>query len=190
MEMEDREKTAFAAKQGLYHFTVMPFGLCNAPATFERLMDKILHGYLWERCMCYLDDIIIYGCTFSQALENLRAVFERIRTSGLKLQPRKCELFRKELLYLRFIVNGKGVKPDLTKLDAIRKWPVPCNVHDVRSFLGFANYHRRFVKNYAVIAEPLLVTTRGKQTFVWGREQQLAFERLRDALLVVQSING
>ena len=189
METEDREKTAFAAKQGLYHFTVMPFGLCNAPATFERLMDKILHGYLWERCMCYLDDIIIYGRTFPQALENLRAVFERIRTSGLKLQPKKCELFRKELLYLGFVVNGDGVKPDPSKLDAIRKWAVPCNVHDVRSFLGFANYHRRFVKDYAVIAEPLLVTTRGKQSFVWGREQQRAFEQLRDALLAVPTLS-
>ena len=189
MKQEDREKTAFAAKQGLYQFTVMPFGLCNAPATFERLMDKILHGYLWERCMCYLDDIIIYGHTFPQALENLRAVFERIRASGLKLQPKKCELFRTELLYLGFVVNGDGVKPDPTKLDAIRKWAVPCSVHDVRSFLGFANYHRRFVKNYAVIAEPLLVTTRGKQSFIWGPEQQQAFERLKEALLAIPTLN-
>jgi len=186
---EDKEKTAFSTRHGLYQFTTMPFGLCNAPATFERLMDTILHGYLWERCMCYIDDIIVYGQTFNHAVENLRAVLDRVRACGLKLQAKKCDLFKRELLYLGFIVSGQGVKPDPAKLSSIREWPVPCTVTDVRSFLGFANYHRRFVKDYAVVAEPLLDVTRGAQKFFWGRAQQNAFEELQQALLDVPTLN-
>ena len=179
----DRPKTAFATRQGLYQFKTMPFGLCNAPATFERLMETVLRGYLWQRCMCYLDDVIVYGTNFDVAYDNLKAVLERIRQSGLKLQPKKCDLFRRELLYLGFIISGNGVKPDPEKLKAIKNWPTPCNLTDVRSFLGFCNYHRRFVPHYASVAEPIVATTRGIGSFRWGPDQRRAFRALKQALL-------
>ena len=182
MHPEDKAKTAFSTKRGLFQFTTMPFGLCNAPATFERLIETVLRGYLWERCMCYLDDIVVYGHTFDAALQNLHLVFDRIRGAGLKLQPSKCQLFKRELLYLGFIVNGEGTRPDPDKLKAIRKWPVPCNVHDVRSFLGFANYHRRFIQDYAQKAEGMLELTRGQQIFQWGPRQQASFDQLRTSI--------
>ena len=122
---EAKEKTAFATREGLFQFTVMPFGLCNAPATFERLMERVLNGLLWERCMCYLDDIIVFGTSFDTALENLKVVFDRIRKHGLRLQPKKCNLFKKEVLYLGFYVNAQGVRPDPKKVEAVTDWPVP-----------------------------------------------------------------
>ena len=182
MHPEDKAKTAFPTKRGLFQFTTMPFGLCNAPATFERLMDTVLRGYLWERCMCYLDDIVVYGHTFETALQNLQLVFERLRQAGLRLKPSKCQLFKRELLYLGFIVNGQGTRPDPEKLKALRQWPIPCTVTDVRSFLGFANYHRRFIKDYAKKAEGLLQLTRGQQNFQWGPTQRKSFNLLRDSL--------
>lgn len=148
----DKPKTAFITRRGLFQFKVMPFGLCNAPATFERLMEAILRGLLWERCMVYIDDIIVYGRSFDQTLANLETVLQRVKASHLKLKPSKCELFKAELLYLGFLINGSGVRPDPAKVQAVREWPVPCNISDVRSYLGFANYHRRFVKQYASIA--------------------------------------
>jgi len=151
----------------LYHFNVMPFGLCNAPATFERLMEMVLKGYLWTRCMVYIDDVIIYGRSFKETCENLRLVLERMRVAGLKLKPSKCTLFRRELLYLGFVVSGKGIRPDPKKLDSVRKWPRPCNVSDVRSFLGFASYHRRFIRGFAEIAKPLTLLTEKGAEFFW-----------------------
>ena len=102
MAEADKQKTAFITKQGLYQFKVMPFGLCNAPATFERLMEMILKGYLWKRCMVYIDDVVVYGRSFQETLTNLQLVLERLRTAGLKLKPSKCELFASEILFVRY----------------------------------------------------------------------------------------
>ena len=116
MAPKDRHKTAFLTREGLWQFKVMPFGLCNAPATFERLMELVLRGLLWQRCLVYIDDIIVYGTTFEDTLENLQLVLQRVRDAGLKLKPKKCELFTREILYLGFRVNGEGVKPDPGKI--------------------------------------------------------------------------
>ena len=182
VEPEDRPKTAFSTRNGLFQFRVMPFGLSNSPATFERLMETVLRGELWKRCLCYLDDVIVFGRTFDETLVNLEIILKKFRDSGLKLQPKKCELFKKELLYLGFVISGQGIKVDPAKVQAVRDWPTPCTVTDVRSFLGFGNYHRRFVPNYAEIAEPLVAITRGNNTFFWGHKQKQAFARLKQAL--------
>ena len=182
MAPKDRKKTAFLTCEGLWQFKVMPFGLCNAPATFERLMEMILRGLLWKRCLVYIDDIIVYGKTFDETLQNLQLVLQRVRDAGLKLKPKKCELFTREILYLGFRVNGEGVKPDPGKIEAVAKWPLPSNVMDVRSFLGFANYHRRFIKNFAQIAKPLQLLTNKGMHFAWGVTQQQAFDQLKSLL--------
>ena len=106
VDPNDRPKTAFSHGSGLFHFNVMPYGLCNAPSTFERLMEMVLQGLQWEICLIYLDDIIIYGKTFEEQLERLQKVFKRLRKSGLKLKPKKCSLFQREVLYLGHIVSN------------------------------------------------------------------------------------
>ena len=183
MEEDYKAKTAFVTKNGLYQFKVMPFGLCNAPATFERLMELVLKGYLWGRCMVYIDDVVVYGRSFEETLTNLRLVFERIRGAGLKLKPSKCDFFRKEILYLGFLVSGTGVRPDPKKVESVRNWPRQCGVADIRSFLGFDSYHRRFIKGFAETARPLTVLTEKDVEFVWEEAQEQAFTSLGDALL-------
>ena len=182
MEPEDREKTAFTTKQGLFQFKVMPFGLCNAPATFERLMEVILRGYLWKRCMVYIDDVIVYGHSFEETLYSLGLVLERIRAAGLRLKPTKCQLFANELLYLGFMVSGSSIRPDPGKIAMVQRWPRPCNVGDIRSFLGFASYHRRFIRGFSEVARPLTKLTEKGVEFVWEEPQQRAFLTLRQAL--------
>ena len=124
-------KTAFATHSGLLQFKVMPFGLCNVPATFERLMDRVLQGLRWSRCLVYLDDIISFGSTFSDALDNLTLIFERLRSYGLQLKSRKCHLFQTSVPFLGHIVSRRG-------LECI---PVPDCLKSVRQFLGFVGYY-------------------------------------------------
>ena len=106
VEPSSREKTAFSSHKGLFEFKVLSFGLCNAPATFERLMEMVLKGYQWEYCLCYLDDVIIFGSTFEKALQNVKLVFDRFRQANLKLKPSKCSLFQHDVLFLGHIVSG------------------------------------------------------------------------------------
>ena len=125
LSREARAKTAFATHSGLFQFRVMPFGLCNAPATFERLMDRVLQGLRWSRCLVYLDDIISFGGTFDGALSNLTSIFERLRLYGLQLKSSKCHLFRVSVPFLGHIVGRRGLECDPTKIEDVKSWPVP-----------------------------------------------------------------
>ncbi|GBM62391.1 Transposon Ty3-I Gag-Pol polyprotein [Araneus ventricosus] len=180
---EDREKTAFTTGQGLWQFKVMPFGLCNAPATFERLMETVLRGLSSEACLVYLDDIIIVGRTFEEHLNNLRKVFQRLQKANLKLSPRKCRFFQKEVTYLGHIISAEGVKTDPGKIKAVVDWPRPDKIHDLRSFLGLCTYYRRFVKNFSTIARPLHKLTEAKSNFNWTDECEKSFTSLKQALI-------
>ena len=122
---EDREKTAVCTSERLFEFNVMPFGLCNAPATFQRLMDCVLAGLHWQSCLVYLDDVLILGRSFSEHLHNLRDVFDRLREAGLKLKPSKCTFGQKEVAFLGHIVSDQGIAPDPAKVAAITNWPTP-----------------------------------------------------------------
>jgi uncharacterized membrane protein len=115
----DKQKTAFATHRGLFQFKCMPFGLANSPATFERLMEVVLSGLQWERCLVYLDDVIVFGKTLQEQLTNLTTVFTRFREANLKLKPKKCALFEDEVAYLGHIVSEHGIKCDPEKLIAI-----------------------------------------------------------------------
>ena len=123
MNANDKEKTAFTTGDGLRQFTVMPFGLCNAPATFERLMDQVLAGLPWEICLVYLDDIIIHASEFEEAISHLREVFLRLRTANLKLNPKKCQLFAQEVRCLGHIISKNGLATDPEKVKAVQEWP-------------------------------------------------------------------
>ena len=151
----DREKTAFCTPEGLFEFNVMPFGLCNAPATFQRLMDSVLAGLHWRDCLVYIDDIVVVGKSFEEHLHNLQQVLERLRQAGLKLQPRKCRFLQQQVTFLGHTVSAQGVSPDPEKTDRVRSWPEPQSAKEIQQFLGLANYYRRFIKNFATMAKPL-----------------------------------
>ena len=180
---EARCKTAFATHSGLFQFRVMPFGLCNAPATFERLMDQVLQGLRWSRCLVYLDDIISFGTTFGDALDNLTSIFERLRLYGLQLKSTKCHLFQTSVPFLGHVVGRRGLECDPKKIEDVKCWPVPDCLKSVRQFLGFVGYYRRFISCFADIAEPLVALTGKDVPFVWRPECAAAFLRLRDALV-------
>jgi hypothetical protein len=161
----DREKTAFTTRKGLYSFKVMPFGLCNAPATFERLMETVLRGLQWQICLVYLDDIIVVGETVENMIENLTQVFDRLLAAGLKLKARKCSLFATQVEYLGHLVSQEWISTHPDKIKVVQNWEVPTNVSEVRSFLGFCSYYRQFVANFALIAKPLHDLTKKGEHF-------------------------
>ena len=179
---DDKEKTAIATPEGLFEFNVMPFGLCNAPATFQRLMDCVLAGLHWETCLVYLDDVIIIGRSFEDHLCNLRNVFQRLREAGLKLKPTKCTLCREEVKFLGHVVSRDGIATDPSKVESVRTWPTPTQRKEVQQFLGLCNYYRRFIRNFATIAKPLHRLTEKTCKFQWTTECEDAFTTLKSTL--------
>ena len=183
LDQKDKQKTAFSTKKGLYEFQVMPFGLSNAPATFERLMETVLAGLQWQICLIYLDDIIVIGKSFENMLENLSKIFEKLEGAGLKLKAKKCSLFAKEVEYLGHVISSKGVSTDSMKVKAIKDWHMPTTATEVRSFLGLCGYYRRFIEKYAEKAKPLNRLTEKQNSFVWNEDCQVAFEKLKQSLM-------
>jgi len=179
VDPNDKDKTAFICPRGMYRYKTMPFGLCNAGATFQRLMDVVMSGLHLEVCLVYLDDIILFSSTVDEHLERLVRVLNRLRSAGLKLKPEKCSLFQKSVSFLGHIVSEHGIATDPAKTEAVANWPTPTTVKEVRSFLGLAGYYRRFVKNFAQIAGPLNALTRKGQAFTWTPEAQASFEGLK-----------
>ena len=130
----------------------MPFGLCNAPGTSQRLMESILRGLNWKTCLIYLDDVIVFSTSFDQHLNDLAEVFYRFRDANIKLKPSKCSFGKDQVSYLGHIISKDGIQPDPEKIELVKNFPVPKTVRQVRSFLGLANYYRRFVQDFAKIA--------------------------------------
>ena len=137
LDPQDKEKTAFSLGNGLWQFTVMPFGLANAPATFERLMEQVLTGLPLNTALIYLDDVLVAGRSFSDQLMHLHSVLQRLRNAGLKLAPEKCFLFQKEVKYLGHVVSEEGITTDPEKIEAVKLWPRPTNAKELHSFIGF-----------------------------------------------------
>ena len=161
----------------------MPFGLCNAPATFERLMERVLGGLTWQICLVYLDDIIVFSKSFDKHLKSLEQVFCRIKEANLKLSPDKCFLFQKRVTFLGHIISGNGVETDPKKIEAVKNWPVPRNIKEVRSFLGLCSYYRKFVYQFATIAKPLHKLTETSKEFSWTEQCNKAFNQLKQSLM-------
>ena len=149
---ETADKTTFITRKGAFKFKVLPFGLTNAPAVFQRLMNLVMQGLTWEACLVFLDDIIVMWSTFDQHLERLSSVFSRLKSANLKLKPSKCRLFQLKVKFLGSVVSAKGIEPDPDKLSAISDWPVPTNLTEVRAFVGLASYYRRHVEGFSDLA--------------------------------------
>ena len=182
MDSKDQEKTAFMTYSGLYEFKKMPFGLVNAPATFQRLMEVVLSGLAREGCLVYLDDVLVMGKTMAENNKNLRLVLDRLRAAGLRLKPKKCCFAQLQVRYLGHIVSSDGMRTDPKKLQAVREFPPPSSVKEVRSFVGLASYYRKFIPHFARVAGPLHALTKKDVTFVWTPECQSAFEELKQLL--------
>jgi transposase InsO family protein len=203
VEEADKEKTAFQVwGLGFYECNRMPFGLVNAPATFQRLMERCMGDLNLKDCLIYLDDIIIFSKNVQEHMQRLDSVFERLASFNLKIKPSKCEFFKTSVTYLGHLVSSEGIHTDPQKTEAIKTWPKPTSVKEVRKFLGFIGYYRRFIKGFAEIARPLndllighptkadKTTIKNKQRkmhkkvpFKWEKEQQEAFEQLKSRLV-------
>jgi hypothetical protein len=180
----DKEKTALSNPFGLYEVNGMPFGLSTAPATFQRLMDIVLAGLCWRTCLVYLDDVLIFTRgTLEQHLSDIEEVLERLKEHGLVANPSKCELAKRELTYVGHVVSKEGCKPDPSLTAAIRKYPRPKNLKDLRGFIGLSGFYRAYVKDFARIAAPLTDLTKKDRAFVWAPAQQTAFESLKQKLI-------
>ena len=179
---DDIPKTAFRTNRGCYEFIVMPFGLCNAPATFQRLMNKIFDKEINVFVLVYLDDILIFSEDIDTHFEHLRTVMTRLRESKLYARLQKCTFLEERCEYLGFEVSAEGVHASPEKVQAIVEWPRPQCLKDVRSFIGLCNYYRRFIRKFSEIARPLTDLTKGKVTWQWEEAQQKAFEGLKRAM--------
>jgi hypothetical protein len=180
----DEWKTAFKTKYGLFEYTVMPFGLTNAPATFQSVINSALHEYLGIFVTAYLDDVLVYSSgTLEEHVEHVRKVLRKLKEYKLYLQPGKCEFHTKETEFLGFIISTEGVKMNPKKIQTVQEWPKPNTVKDVQSFLGFANYYRKFIKDYSKITAPLTEITKKEVGFKWEQEHQEAFDRIKQIFL-------
>ena len=183
MSTDAKQKAAFVTHQGLFQFRVMRFGLCNAPATFKRIMDWVLCGMRWLRCLFYLDDVISFGASISEALARLEEILCRLTDFGLQLKAKKCTFMQTEVAFLGHIVGRAGLACDPEKISAVRNWHVPGSVKQVHQFVGFIGYYRRFIQDFAGLSEPLVALTRKGVPFVWTDRQQVAFDTLKTCLV-------
>ena len=183
MAENHKQNTAFSTHLGLHKFKVIPFGFMNAPATFKRLIEKVLFGLQWEKCLYYLDNIIVFGRTFEETFQNLKLVLCRFREAILTLKPKKCHLLKKSVQCLGHTVSEDGTCCSPDKVNAVLNWPVPTTKTELRSFLGLINYYRRYFKDLATIAYPLTRLTQKKRSFSWDDDCQKSFETLKQLLV-------
>lgn len=181
---DDIQKTAFNTRYGQYEWLVLPFGLTSAPSTFMALMNHILHPYLDKFVVAYLDDILIYSKTLAEHEEHVKTVLRELRKNKLYCKESKCELFKREVKFLGYIVGADGLKVDPSKVEAVKAWPIPTNVSEVRSFLGFVGFYRKFINNHSAIVSPMsdLTKTSENRKFEWTPAAQESFEAMKAAL--------
>src|SRR3954453_17077951 len=179
---QDVHKTAFRTRYGHYEFLVMPFGLTNAPATFMHLMQQTLRSFLDDFVIVFIDDILIYSKTLEDHTQHLRQVLQVLQEKQLYAKLSKCDFFKHEIGFLGHVINEHGIKMESSKVNAVTNWPIPTNVHELRSFLGLAGYYRRFVKDFSMIASPLTALLHKNQKYEWGADQDNAFTALKQAV--------
>ena len=196
---KDKHKTAFVLPPplGLWECNRLPFGLCNAPGTFQRAMEKCLGDLNHKICVVYLDDIIIFSKTVDEHKDRLRQVLDRLTMHGFKLKPSKCKLLQTKVKYLGHIISENGIETDPAKIETVKNWSTPTRVRELRAFLGFASYYRKFIPGFSQIAQPLNALLggprkrkgKGKYTqnkpppWQWTRECTSAFQLIKEKLM-------
>ena len=186
MDEEDKAKTAFTTPLGLFEFSVMPMGCRNGPATFQRVMEAVLHGLCnvptQPFCRVFFDDVLNASSTLPGQLQILKSVFDRVRAAGLMFNLKKCSFFQRKVLFLGHQVSADGLAPDPAKVEAIEQWAVPKSVRDVRVFLGYAGYYRRFIRGFAQRSAPLTALSGKNASFMWTKSCDAAFTSLKRSL--------
>ena len=178
----DEYKTAFRTKYGHYEYLVMPFGLKNAPATFQSFINSVLRPFLEKSVILYLDDILIYSKTLDEHIQHVREVLQKLLENNLYAKLKKCEFHKNEVQFLGYVISGKGISTDPEKIKSVKEWPTPTCVKDVQRFVGLCNYYRRFVENFAQIARPLHNLTKKNNKFIWDNKCENAFQELKNRL--------
>ncbi|KAJ3653992.1 hypothetical protein Zmor_013208 [Zophobas morio] len=182
IEASSVPKTAFVTPDGHYEFLRVPLGLCNAPAVFQRTINKVLGNLRYGKALAYMDDILLPTEDIESGMANLRLVLQSLRTAGLTLRPAKCQFFMEKVEYLGHEISGQGIRPGKAKTVAVENFPTPTDVRGVRQFLGLASYFRKYVRDFAKIAKPLTILTKKDTVFTWGDEQRIAFDALKKSL--------
>lgn len=183
MNPADEHKTTFKTHNRHFEFRVLPFGLTSAPATFQGVMNDVLAKLLRRNVLVFVDDILVYSTSLEDHVSHLRQVFQILTDHQLKVKRSKCSFAQSKLAYLGHIISANGVATDDEKITAVRNWPVPTSVKELRSFLGLAGYYRKFVRHFGVICKPLTELLRKGQLFVWTSVTEEAFVTLKNALI-------
>ena len=179
---EDKKKTAFVTQKDLWQFNKMPFGLANAPATFQRMMEVVLAGLQWSECLIYLDDVIVFSSSFDMHMQRLGLVFERLEKANLKLKPSECQFVQSEVCYLEHAVSEKERQPNSERVKAVSEYPSPKDVSQLKTFLGMAGYYRRFIPNFSETAAPLYELLKKEKPFEWSVSCEKAFTEIREKM--------
>ena len=179
---KDIPKTAFTTRYGLYEYTVMSFGLTNAPAYFIGMMSKVFMEFLDKFVVVFIDDILVYSKNEEEHKEHLRLVLEKLREHQLYAKFSKCEFWLKEVGFLRHVISGEGIAVDPTKVQSVTEWLAPTSVSEIRSFLGLTGYYRRFIENFSKIAKPMTALLKKDTKFKWTEECEAIFQELKKRL--------
>ena len=197
LKEEDREKTAFSVPWGHFQYRRCPMGLTNSPATFQRCMESILGDMVFEFLVVFLDDLILFSKTVQDHLSKMEKLFRRIKAYGIKLKPSKCHFLKTQVNYLGFEISDKGIGPETGKIEAVKEWKRPSTIKELRGFLGFVTFYRRFIRNFAKIAKPLNEFLKGEKKKSnekiedkWTENAESAFQTLKEALIKAPIMKG
>jgi hypothetical protein len=183
IQEQDIPKTAFTTRYGLYEYTVMSFGLTNAPAYFMTMMNKVFMEYLDKFVVVFIDDILIYSMDDAEHEKHLRMIMEKLREHKLYAKFSKCEFWLNKVGFLGHIVSAEGVVMDPSKVASVTEWESPKNAGDIRSFLGLAGYYRRFIENFSKIAKPMMELLKKEKKFEWSDTCEASFQELKQRLV-------
>ncbi|CAJ2679171.1 unnamed protein product [Trifolium pratense] len=186
VKMEDIPKTAFRTRYGHYEYSVMPFGVTNAPGVFMEYMNRIFHSFLDKFVVVFIDDILVYSKSEEEHKEHLRIVLQVLKEKKLYAKLSKCDFWLKEVSFLGHVISSGGIAVDPSKVDAVLQWGTPESVSEIRSFLGLAGYYRRFIEGFSKLALPLTQLTRKDQAFVWDVKCEKVFKSLRRVVFALK----
>ena len=188
LSKQSRHKTAFSTGRGLYEFLRTPFGLMTSPACMQKAIERALAGLAGTKCIVYIDDIIIFSKDREQHFKDLREVLNRLNEVGFKANISKCKFLQKQITCLGHIIDSKGILPTPDKVQALISKPIPTNLKELRSFMGLANYYRKYIKNFATITLPLSQLTKKNCKFIWTPEHTLAIDIIKSEIISPQCL--